>query len=117
MCLNFALGHFMLSHNIINIFLGVLFDTVYEQHCRMSLPPAPLQSLIEISINRDEQQQYNQLYCGYCNQQCATPADLVKHCREDSHMYAVFADSGRDVFWQFEPPPADEEIASTALHR
>ena len=28
----------------------------------------------------------------------------------------MFADSGRDVFWQFEPPPVDEEMFSTALH-
>ena len=89
---------------------------MYEQQCRAFPPPAPLQSLLEISINSDEQQQYNQLYCGYCNHQCKTTADLVKHCKQNSHKYAVFADSGRDVFWQFEPLPVDEEMFSTALH-
>ena len=52
-------------------------------------------------------QDSNQLYCGYCNIQCKTPADLLEHCKKDRHKYAVFADSGRDVFWKFEPPPQD----------
>ena len=39
------------------------------------------------------------LYCGFCNHQCNSSADLVVHCEQPSHKYAVFADSGRDVFW------------------
>ena len=51
------------------------------------------------------------LYCGYCNIQCETPAGLVAHCKQDPHKYAVFADSGRDVLWEFEPPPAKKHAA------
>ena len=65
--------------------------------------------------NTNTQQDTDQLYCGYCNYQCKTPAELLTHCKQNSHKYTVFADSGRDVFWQFEPPPEKEEI-SESLH-
>ena len=52
------------------------------------------------------------LYCGYCNIQCMAAAALVKHSKLNRHKYAVFADSGRDVFWQFEPPPMNEHISA-----
>ena len=66
----------------------------------------------------DSPQRNKQLYCGYCNIQCNTSADLAAHCTRDRHKFAVFADSGRDVFWEFEPPPPlkKEEISQTAVH-
>ena len=56
----------------------------------------------------DISQQHNtQMYCGYCNILCKTPPALVTHCKQKSHKHRVFADSGRDVFWQYEPPPSE----------
>ena len=69
------------------------------------LPTAPSNSPLETDSAANRPQNNNQLYCGYCNIQCETPAGLVAHCKQDPHKYAVFADSGRDVFWKFEPPP------------
>ena len=78
---------------------------------------ASLETTSEKKIGTGRQQKDNLLYCGYCNHQCKTTADLVKHCKQNSHKYAVFADCGRDVFWQFKPPPLEKEHISTALHR
>ena len=79
---------------------------MYKEHCRDDPPPtAPLVSSLE-DTNSDRQ--HDQLYCGYCNIQYKTVVDLVEHCKQDLHKYAVFADSGRDVFWEFEPPPTKE---------
>ena len=89
---------------VIFLFLGISFESVYKKHCKVL--PSPARSLSDTDTNTDRQQQNNNwLYCGYCNVQCKTPADLVLHCKQDRHKYAVFADCGRDVFWQFEPPP------------
>ena len=71
------------------------------------LPPVPLKSPSGTDTATHIQQNNNQFYCGYCDFQCKTPTDLVAHCEQNSHKYAVFADSGRDVFWEFEPPPPD----------
>lgn len=76
----------------------------------------PFGSPSEKDTNTDGQQN-NWLYCGYCNVQCKTPVDLVVHCKQDPHKYAVFADCGRDVLWQFEPPPLEKSKISTTLHR
>ena len=77
---------------------------------------AMLDSLPEKDTSTDTQQDNNQLYCGYCNYQCKTPAELLTHCKQNSHKHKVFADSGRDTFWQFEPPPPEKEEISEALH-
>ena len=87
------------------------------QHFRAAPPLATsLQSPSETDTNTDRQQHDKQLYCGYCNVQYKTAVDLVKHCKQNCHKNAVFADSGRDVFWQFEPPPVEEDRISAALH-
>ena len=69
---------------------------MYKKHCKAF--PIPTRNLSETDTNTGEQQNNNWLYCGYCNVQCKTPADLVVHCKQNSHKYRVFADSGRDVF-------------------
>ena len=86
---------------------GTLFDTVYQQHSR-ALPRTTVPSESPSNTDANKQKENNQLYCGYCNIQYKTVTDLVEHCKQDLHKYAVFADSGRDVFWQFEPPPLKE---------
>lgn len=93
-------------------FSGVTFDTVYKQHCRTA---SPLKDSVETDTSTDQND--NQLYCGYCNIRCVAPAGLVKHCKRDRHKHAVFADSGRNVLWQFEPPPPEKDKISTVLHR
>ena len=93
----------------------ISFDTVYKQHCRVPPPTPPVQGPLA-DTNSDKQQHNIQLYCGYCNIQYETPVDLVEHCKQDLHKDAVFADSGRDVFWQFEPPPAKEHNISAAIY-
>ena len=77
-----------------------------------------LEILSSTSTGADSQQRNNQLYCGYCNTDCKTPAGLVVHCEQNHHKYAVFADSGRDVLWQFEPPPPNmkKDEISQAQH-
>ena len=68
------------------------------------------------STNTDKQLNNKWLWCRYCNVECKTPADLVVHCKQDLHKYAVFADCGRDVFWQFEPPPFKIRHVSAAIY-
>ena len=80
----------------------LLTTYVYEN---IIFSTASLETTSEKDIGIGRQHKDILLYCGYCNHQCKTTADLVKHCKQNSHKYAVFADSGRDVFWQFEPPP------------
>ena len=88
----------------------ISFDTVYKQQCRAVPPPTPqLQSPSGSDTNTNRQQRNNQLYCGYCDVQCMTTTDLMEHCKQDLHKYAVFADCGRSVLWQFEPPPTKED--------
>ena len=82
----------------------------------LSFSTASLETTSEKDIGTARQHKNILLYCGYCNHQCKTTADLVKHYKQNSHKYAVFADSGRDVFWQFEPPPPEKGAISTALH-
>ena len=94
---------------------GTLFDTEYKQHCRAPPPIAPLRGPLA-DINSDRQQHNIQLYCGYCNIQYETAVDLVEHCKQDLHKDAVFADSGRDVFWEFEPPPTKAHNISAAIY-
>ena len=99
------------------MFLATKFDTVCKQHCKEVLPPAvSLKSPSVTDASTDRQQNESQLYCGYCNIRCMGPAGLVKHCKRDRHKHAVFADCGRDVLWQFEPPPIKEGDISTAIH-
>ena len=93
--------------------LYLILSYVAPAYENVTFSTVPLETPSEIDTGTDRQQK---LYCGYCNHQCKTLANLVKHCRENSHKYAVFADSGRDVFWQFEPPPPENEDISTALH-
>ena len=73
---------------------------------------------LESSSDADtnKQQENNPLYCGYCNIQYKVATDLLDHCKQDLHKYAVFADSGRDVFWKYEPPPLKEHNISPAIH-
>ena len=77
---------------------------------------AMFDSLSENDTSTDTQQDNNQLYCSYSYYQCKTPAKLLTHCKQNSHKHKVFADSERDVFWQFEPPPPEKEEISEALH-
>ena len=89
---------------------GTSFDTVYKQYCKEVAPPTtPSVNSLEANTSTGQRQNNNQLYCGYCNVQCKTSDGLVVHCKHDRHKYAVFADSGRDVLWQFEPPPPMKE--------
>ena len=77
-----------------------------KQEGKMALlPTASLGSASKKDFSTDDQRD-KYLYCGYCNIQCVAVAALVKHSKLDRHKLAVFADSGRDVFWQFEPPPS-----------
>ena len=71
-------------------------DSQYKQGRRAVLPT----NVSEKEISTDKRW----LYCGYCNIQCLYPAGLIKHCKLDRHKDAVFANSGRDVFWEFEAP-------------
>ena len=89
---------------------GTPFDTVYKEHCRVVCP-----SIIPSDNNDDQQKQNNQLYCGYCNIHYKTVDNLVAHCKQNLHVDAVFADSGRDVFWKFEPPPTKEYIFTASF--
>ena len=80
-------------------------------HGAVSSTTVPLASPSEKEISTGKQHHDKWLYCGYCNIQYETAVDLMTHCKQDPHKYAVFADSGRDVFWEFEPPPAKEHAA------
>ena len=96
---------------------GTPFETVYKQYCREVQPlTTPSVNSLEVDTSTDRQQDNNQLYCGYCNEQCKTPVGLEEHCKMDSHKYAVFADSGRDVLWQFEPPLVKKQKISAAIY-
>ena len=86
--------------------IGELFEDVYKEYCKAELiPPSP-------PTNTQPPGVY--LYCGYCKIHTNNPTDLEDHCKTDVHKYAVFADSGRDVLWQFEPPP--EDYTSVTMH-
>ena len=99
-------------------FSGISFDTMYRQYYGVApTPMAPLEIPIKRITNTDKQQNKKLLNCGYCNVQCNAVPGLVKHCKQDRHKYAVFADCGRDVLWQFEPPPLEKSKISTTLHR
>ena len=88
-----------------------------KQDCRTAPPPtAPLGSTSRKDTSTDGQQCDKYLYCGYCNIQCLAAPALVKHSKLNRHKLAVFADSGRDVFWQFEPPPVKEHNISAAVY-
>ena len=89
---------------------------MYKQHCR-DIPP-PLEGPLADTSNTatDSPHHNNPLYCGYCNILCETPAGLAAHCKQDPHKYAVFADSGRDVLWEFELPPAEQHNISAAIY-
>ena len=96
-------------HNFycIRIISDLSHESMYKQdHGAVSSTTVPLASSSEKRTSTDKQHHNKWLYCGYCDVQYKTPTDLVKHCKQDLHKYAVFADSGRDVFWEFEPPPA-----------
>ena len=85
---------------------------MYKQdYAAVSSTTALLASPSEKEISTGKQQHNKWLYCGYCNIQCMYAAGLVAHCKLDHHKYAVFADSGRDVFWQFEPPPTKKHVS------
>jgi len=94
------------------VFSGISFTTIYEKRCKAAPPPT---ASLQTDTGTDRQRNNNRLYCGYCDVQCKTVDDLVKHCKCDPHKCAVFADSGRDVLWQFEPPPIKDDI-SPAVH-
>ena len=94
---------------------GTLFDTVYKEHCKAVCPSTTPSDSNDEQQQQQQQQRNNQLYCGYCNIQYKTVDNFVAHCRQNLHKDAVLADSGRDVFWQFEPPPIKEYIATTSF--
>ena len=98
---------------------GVSFETVYKQYCRTGPPlTALLHDPVEKVVCIDGQQNKKQLLsCGYCNVRCTAVPGLVKHCQGNRHKHEVFADSGRDVLWHFEPPPLEKNKISTTLHR
>ncbi|XP_065891374.1 3'-5' exoribonuclease HELZ2-like isoform X2 [Dysidea avara] len=84
---------------------GISFEDVYKEYCKAELlPPHP-------PTNTQQHEDY--LYCGYCNVYTANALDLEDHCKQDTHKYAVFADSGRDVLWQFKPPLPEDYISVT----
>jgi len=71
---------------------------VYKEHCKAELlPPLP-------PTNTRSHEDYSTCIVEI---QTKDPTDLEDHCKKDVHRYAVFADSGRDVLWQFKPPPDD----------
>ena len=110
-CIN-TLWLLFLTESTVNIVPGTPFDTIYKRYCKEIKPPTtPSVNSLEVDTSTDRQQDNNQLYCGYCNEQCKTPVGLEEHCKMDSHKYAVFADSGRDVLWQFEPPISKKKIS------
>lgn len=94
---------------------GTSFNNVYQQHSR-AIPPPTVPSESPSNSDANKRQENNQLYCGYCNIEYKTATGLVEHCKQDLHRDAVFADSGRDVFWQFEPPPLKEHNISAAIY-
>lgn len=90
---------------------------MYEQYCRaVPHPTAPLERLSERDTSTGGQQKGENLSCGYCNVQCKAVTGLIKHCKQNRHKYEVFADSGRDVLWRYEPPPLDKKKISMAIH-
>ena len=110
----------LLTISCIIQFYPIVSDTSLGAVCKKEwsvVPPhtAPLLSFSKADNNSDRQD-HKWLYCGYCNIQCIYAAGLVKHCKLDRHKFAVFADSGRDIFWQFEPPPTKKHDISAAVY-
>ena len=82
-----------------------MFQISFDQHCR-DVPPPTTPLLADTNTATDSPHHNNHLY----NIQYKTAVDLGEHCKQDLHKYAVFADSGRDVFWEFEPSPAKQHL-------
>ena len=89
---------------------------MYKQNCKTAPPPTTAFYSPDTNTDHDRQQHNKQLYCGYCDVQYSDATDLVEHCKWEVDADAVFADSGRDVFWQFEPPPVKEHNISPAVY-